>query len=105
MMRILLLSILFSFFFCFHLGAQKSSYSNDTTTINQQIKKALVLSQNPATIDSANYYLDKFYTLSVSEKYDKGIIEYFRIKAVTFFIQQKEDSLTAAIEQAINKAK
>lgn len=105
MIKVLLLSILFSLAFYFYPRAQKSSYSNDTATINRQIKKALVLAQNPATIDSANYYLDKFYTSSLSKNYDKGIVEYFRIKAVTFFIQQKEDSLTAAIEQAINKAK
>jgi len=105
MIKVLLLSILFSLAFHFYLSAQKSSYSNDTATINRQIKKALLLAQNPATIDSANYYLHKFYTSSLSKNYDKGIVEYFRIKAVTFFIQQKEDSLTAAIEQAINKAK
>jgi signal transduction histidine kinase len=105
MIRVLLLSILFSFFSYSYLSAQKSSYSNDTVTINQQIKKSLILAQDPATLDSANYYLDKFYASSLSKNYDKGIIEYFRIKAVTFFIQQKEDSLTATIQQALNKAK
>lgn len=112
-MRVLLLSIFIFFISYFYSTAQsieksdiqKSLYSHDTETINRQIKKALVLAQNPATLDSAEYYLDKLYALSVSKNYDKGIIEYFRIKAVTFFIQQKEDSLEIAIQEALNEAK
>lgn len=113
MSRVLVLSTLLFFILHFHLtgqaiqknDAQKSSYSADTTAINTQIKKALAFAQNPATLDSADYYLHKFYALSLLRHYDKGIIEYFRIKAVTFFIQQKEDSLTATIQQALNEAK
>lgn len=78
-----------------------SSYSADTALIHQQIKKAFVFAQNPASIDSADYYLNKLYSLSRRNNYDKGIIEYFRIKAITYFIQQKEDSVSHAIEKAL----
>lgn len=111
MNRILVLLTLFFVPF-FHLAGQStkknllqpSLYSNDTAVINKQIKKALLFAQNPAAIDSADYYLRKIYALSQLKNYDKGIIEYFRIKAVAFFIQQKEDSLSMAIRQALNEA-
>ena len=64
-----------------------------------------MFAQNPATIDSADYYLDKLYSLSILRNYGKGIIEYFRLKAVTFFIQQKNDSLGLAFQHALSEAK
>jgi signal transduction histidine kinase len=89
--------------------AQKSSsdisYSHDTAIINQQIKKAFGYAQNPAMLDSATHYLNQFYSLSRKRNYDKGLIEYFRIKAVTYFIQQKDDSLSQFIEKAFSQAK
>ncbi|HEY6975810.1 MAG TPA: ATP-binding protein [Chitinophagaceae bacterium] len=106
MIRVLISSVPLCFIFYFHLAAQdKTPYPNDTTAINSQIKKALVFAQNPATIDSADYYLHKFYASSLLINYDKGIVEYFRIKAVSFFIQQKDDSLAVTIQQAFNEAK
>jgi signal transduction histidine kinase len=81
------------------------SYSHNTTIINRQIKKALGYAQNPATLDSAAHYLNEFYSLSRKRNYDKGLVEYFRIKAVIYFIQQKDDSLSQFIEKAFNQAK
>jgi signal transduction histidine kinase len=105
MHKFLLLSLLF-FIPHFHLSAQDIKRSSaDTSVINLQMKKALAFAQNPATIDSANYYLDRFYASSKKKNYDKGIIEYFRIKAVTFFMQQKEDSFSIAAQHALDEAK
>lgn len=111
MCRPLLLSYLFLLICCHStkLFAQRSpqeniDYSRDTALIDQQIKKALVYAQNPATSDSAEYYLDHFYTLSKLRNYDKGLVEYFRIKAVGYFIQQKDDSLSLFINKALKQA-
>ena len=108
----LFIIFLFLFYFSAAIGQQaqpgqlqKSSYTKDTFLINQQIKKAHGYAQNPATLDSANYYLEQFYSLSKRIKYDKGIIEYFRIKAVTYFLQQKEDSVAQYIQKAYDQAK
>ena len=108
----LFIIFLFLFYFSAAIGQQaqhgqlqKSSYTKDTFLINQQIKKAHGYAQNPATLDSANYYLEQFYSLSKRIKYDKGIIEYFRIKAVTYFLQQKEDSVAQYIQMAYDQAK
>lgn len=104
MHRYLILSLLF-FTAQFQLKSQDIKKAvEDTAVINQQIKKALVFSQGLTTIDSANYYLDQFYVSSKKKNYDKGIIEYFRIKAVTYFTQLKEDSLSLAIQQAFYEA-
>jgi two-component system NarL family sensor kinase len=111
MRRHLIISIIFLFIYLDAVSqpAEKSSsnisYSHDTTIINQQIKKAFGYAQNPATLDSATHYLNQFYSLSRKRNYDKGLIEYFRIKAVTYFIQQKDDSLSQFIEKAFSQAK
>ena len=99
-----LLVLLFFFVIHFPLRSQGINSGNDTIVINQQIKKALFFSQNPATADSARYYLHHFYASSKKINYAKGIIEYFRIKAVYYFVQQKEDSVTCAIRQALDEA-
>lgn len=39
----------------------KHSFSSDTALINLYIKKALPLALNPATTDSASFYLKKFF--------------------------------------------
>ena len=85
--------------------SKKASFFQDTELINSDIKKAHLYAQNLATLDSADYYLNKFYSLSKKINYDKGIIEFFRLKAVSYFIQQKEDSLSQFIEKAFNLAK
>ena len=111
MCRHLVASIIFLFIclFAASQSAEKSSsdisYSHDTTIINRQIKKALGYAQNPATLDSATHYFNEFYSLSKKRNYEKGLIEYFRIKAVTYFIQQKDDSLALFIEKAFNQAR
>ena len=107
MYRYLISTFLLSIIY-FHVAGQSiqhDRYNGDTSTINAYIKKALVFAQNPATIDSAEYYLTQFYSLSRLVNYDKGIIEYFRIKAVSFFIQQKEDSLSFYLDKAFSEAK
>ena len=107
MYRYLISTFLISIIY-FHVAGQSiqhDRYNGDTSTINAYIKKALVFAQNPATIDSAEYYLTQFYSLSRLVNYDKGIIEYFRIKAVSFFIQQKEDSLSFYLDKAFSEAK
>lgn len=91
------------------LSAQQASphdwsYSKDTATINRQIKQALRYAQNPARLDSATYYLNRLYALSKLKNYDRGITEYYRIKAVSYFTEQKEDSLFQFIEKAFNSA-
>ena len=65
----------------------------------------MLFAQNPATVDSADFYLNKFYVSSKKINYSKGIVEYFRIKAVSYFIQQKEDSVQVAIQKAFGEAR
>lgn len=104
-MRRFLLVSLFFFIIHFQLRSQGINSGNDTTVINQQIKKALFFAQNSSAVDSARHYLAQFYASSKKINYAKGIIEYFRIKAVTYFVQQKEDSVRWAIRQAFDEAK
>ena len=101
--RNLVLLVLF-YFTGFQASGQVANFSQDTEMLNRQIKKALVYAQNPATLDSANYYLETFYGLAKTIRYDKGLVEYFRIKAVTYFVQQKQDSLSLYIEKALHEA-
>lgn len=104
-MRRFLLVSLFFFIIHFQVRSQGINSGNDTTLINQQIKKALFFAQSPSTVDSARHYLDQFYASSKRINYAKGLIEYFRIKAVTYFVRQKEDSVISAIRQAFDEAK
>jgi len=92
-------------FLLIHFQLRSQAINADTAVINQQIKKALLFAQNPATVDSADFYLNKFYVSSKKINYSKGIVEYFRIKAVSYFIQQKEDSVQVAIQKAFGEAR
>jgi signal transduction histidine kinase len=102
MHKYLTLSLLF---LLIHFQLRSQAINADTAVINQQIKKALLFAQNPATVDSADFYLKKFYVSSKKINYSKGIVEYFRIKAVSYFIQQKEDSVQVAIQKAFGEAR
>jgi len=92
-------------FLLIHFQLRSQAINADSAVINQQIKKALLFAQNPATVDSADFYLNKFYVSSKKINYSKGIVEYFRIKAVSYFIQQKEDSVQVAIQKAFGEAR
>ena len=92
-------------FLLIHFQLRSQAINGDSAVINQQIKKALLFAQNPATVDSADFYLNKFYVSSKKINYSKGIVEYFRIKAVSYFIQQKEDSVQVAIQKAFGEAR
>ena len=92
-------------FLLIHFQLRSQAINADTAVINQQIKKAMLFAQNPATVDSADFYLNKFYVSSKKINYSKGIVEYFRIKAVSYFIQQKEDSVQVAIQKAFGEAR
>ena len=92
-------------FLLIHFQLRSQAINADSAVINQQIKKAMLFAQNPATVDSADFYLNKFYVSSKKINYSKGIVEYFRIKAVSYFIQQKEDSVQVAIQKAFGEAR
>jgi len=92
-------------FLLIHFQFRSQAINADSAVINQQIKKAMLFAQNPATVDSADFYLNKFYVSSKKINYSKGIVEYFRIKAVSYFIQQKEDSVQVAIQKAFGEAR
>jgi len=96
---------LFFFLIHFELRSQSIKSGDDTTVINLEIKKALLFAQSPATTDSAHFYLNKFYTSSKNKNYSKGIVEYFRIKALSYFIQQKDDSTEVALQKAFDEAR
>lgn len=84
---------------------EESSYPHDTALVNHYLKKAHSFAQNPAAFDSADYYLRKILSLSQQRNYAKGITEYYRLKAVMFFIGEKEDSLSSAISKAFHSAR
>jgi signal transduction histidine kinase/Flp pilus assembly protein TadD len=83
----------------------KNSYSQDTALVNRYLKKAHSFVQSQASHDSARYYLEKILSLSQRRNYAKGITEYYRLKAVVYFIGEKEDSLSLAISKAFASAK
>jgi two-component system NarL family sensor kinase len=83
----------------------KSSYSQDTALVNRYLKKAHSFAQSQATRDSADYYLKKILSLSQQRNYAKGIIEYYRLKAVIYFIGEEKDSLSFAISKAFSSAR
>jgi signal transduction histidine kinase len=103
--------ILFALFFTCSKGFSQrksnnaNSYSKDTALVNRYLKKAHSFAQSQATHDSANYYLRKILSVSEQRNYAKGITEYYRLKAVMYFILKKEDSLSLAISKAFASAK
>lgn len=105
------LFILFTLFFIGSKGFSQrksnneNSYSKDTALVNRYLKKAHSFAQNQATQDSADYYLKKILSLSQQRNYSKGITEYYRLKAVMYYILEKEDSLSFAISQAFFSAR
>jgi signal transduction histidine kinase len=107
----LLLLILFTLFFNCSKGfsqrksSNENSYSQDTALVNRYLKKAHPFAQSQATQDSADYYLKKILSLSQQRNYAKGITEYYRLKAVMYYILEKEDSLSYAISKAFASAK
>lgn len=86
-------------------SANENSYSKDTALINGYIKKALPFTQLKATHDSADYYLKKIFSLSQQRNYAKGITEYYRLKAVMYYLLEKEDSLSFTISKAFHSAR
>lgn len=105
------LIILFLLFFVLSKGFsqaksnKETTYSHDTAIVNLYIKKAHSFAQGQATHDSAGYYLKKVLSLSQKSNYGKGITEYYRLKAVMYFILGKEDSLSWAISRAFHSAR
>ena len=79
----------------------QNSYSKDTSLINQYLKIVLPYAQNSAMHDSANYYLNKIDSLSILTHNSKGKTEFYRMKAVMYYIREKEDSLSLAISRAL----
>lgn len=106
-----LLFILFMLFFVCSKGFSQrksnneNSYSKDTALVNRYLKKAHLFAQRQATLDSADFYLKKILSLSQQRNYAKGITEYYRLKAVMYYITQKEDSLSLAILKAFHSAR
>ena len=97
------------FFVCSNGFSQRklnneNAYSQDTALVNGYLKKAHSFAQSQATHDSAEYYLKKIFSISQQRNYAKGITEYYRLKAVMYFILQKEDSLSLAISKAFHSA-
>jgi signal transduction histidine kinase len=103
--------ILFALFFiCSKVFSQtrsnnESSYSKDTALVNGYLKKAHSFAQSQATLDSADYYLKKIFSLSQQRNYAKGITEYYRLKAVMYYLLENEDSLSLAIYKAFYSAR
>jgi signal transduction histidine kinase len=83
----------------------KNSYSQDTALVNRYLKKAHSFAQSQATCDSADYYLNIILSLSEQRNYAKGITEYYRLKAVIYYLTQKEDSLSFSISKAFSSAR
>jgi signal transduction histidine kinase len=106
-----LLFILFALFFLCSKGFSQTrsnkerSYSKDTALVNRYLKRAHSFAQSQATHDSADYYLKKIFSLSQQINYAKGITEYYRLKAVMYYILDKQDSLSFAISKAFHSAR
>ncbi len=83
------------------MKSESHSFSKDTSLINQYLKIVFPYAQNPAMHDSANYYLQKIDSLSVLRHFSKGKTEYYRMKAVIYYVSEKEDSLGLAIGRAL----
>ena len=82
----------------------ETGYSRDTALINDYIKKGFLFSQMKSMHDSAHYYLKKLLSLSRKRNYEKGITEYYRLNAVTYFIAGNEDSVSFALDKAFSSA-
>lgn len=91
--------------FCQTKSSTGNTYSQDTALVNSYIKKAHFFAQSQATQDSADYYLKKVLSLSQRRNYAKGITEYYRLKAVMYFILGQEDSLSFTISKAFHSAR
>jgi len=81
-----------------------NSYSADTALINAYIKKAFPFSQMKSMQDSADYYLKKVFSLSKKRNFEKGITEYYRLKAVSYFITGQADSVSSSLDKAFYSA-
>lgn len=93
---ILLLSFSFSGFYGFsqiveHPGT--GSRSQDVARVDAFIKKTLPFALYKKTLDSAEIYLQKIYALSQYRNYNRGLAQYYRLKAVVSFTKGQPDSV------------
>jgi two-component system, NarL family, sensor kinase len=80
--------------------SQQNNSSKDTAIIDAYLKIVFAYSQSIGTHDSANFYLNKIDSLSTLTHYSKGKTEYYRMKAVMYYLLEKEDSLKYAVNRA-----
>lgn len=72
----------------------------DTLKVTALLKKALPAAQNPATVAAARQYLKEIWQLSAPIRYSKGMVEYHRLMAVTYYVENKLEPLSAHIQKA-----